>query len=290
MDWIIGIQRAIDYVEEHIAEEIDYEEAAKRAYSSSFHFQRTFAIICGFTLGEYIRNRRLSLAGEELIDGKSKVIDVALKYGYETPESFSRAFARFHGVPPSRAGKGAVLKSFSRLFVKLILSGGTTMNYRIERAEAFDLLVKRRRFPKNQELTTAEITGFWGECTADGTIGRLARHAREGIFGKSILGVSFEAEGTDSEFPYGIGVVCGGNADEEEAGLSVVGIPAHTYAVFECKGKMPEAFQKVCRYICTEFFPTSEYAPCGLEFEVYPSADVANPDYTCEIWVAVVKK
>ena len=103
MDWIQGVQRAVDYVEAHITEPIDYEEAAKQAYSSSFHFQRVFSILCGFTLGDYIRMRRLSLAGNELASSGIRVIDAALKYGYDTPESFSRAFTRFHGVTPSQA-------------------------------------------------------------------------------------------------------------------------------------------------------------------------------------------
>ncbi len=148
MDWITGIQKAIDYVEAHITEPIDYEEAAKRAYSSSFHFQRVFSILCGFTLGEYIRWRRLSLAGSELLQSNEKIIDLAMKYGYDTPESFSRAFTRFHGIAPSQAkNNSAVLKSFSRLSVKLILNGGNTMDYRIETKEAFKLIMKRKRFP-----------------------------------------------------------------------------------------------------------------------------------------------
>lgn len=89
MNWIQGIQRAIDYVEANITEEIDFEEVAKQAYSSSFHFQRVFGILCGFSLGDYIRMRRLSLAGEELSKGNAKIIDIAMKYGYDTPESFS---------------------------------------------------------------------------------------------------------------------------------------------------------------------------------------------------------
>ena len=140
MDWITGIQRAIDYVEAHLTEPIDYEEVAKRAYSSSFHFQRIFSIMCGFTLGEYIRARRLSLAGSALAGGEGKVIDIAMKYGYETPESFSRAFTRFHGISPSKAkANGAALKSYSRLSVKLILSGGNAMDYRIEKRTHLNL-------------------------------------------------------------------------------------------------------------------------------------------------------
>ena len=102
MDWIQGIQRAIDYVEENITKDIDFEEADKRAYSSPFHFQRIFSILCGLSLGDYIRMRRLSLAGEEPSRGSAKIIDIALKYGYDTPESFSRAFTRFHGIAPER--------------------------------------------------------------------------------------------------------------------------------------------------------------------------------------------
>ena len=119
MDWIKGIQRAVDYVEAHMTEPIDYEEAAKQGYSSSFHFQRVFRILCGFTLGEYIRMWRLSLAGKELASSDVRVIEAALKYGYDSPESFSRAFTRFHGVSPSQAKrKGAGLKFVSPFTVK----------------------------------------------------------------------------------------------------------------------------------------------------------------------------
>lgn len=120
MNWTTGIQRAIDYVEAHLTDEIDYEAVAKEAASSSFHFQRVFGIICGFTLGDYIRMRRLTLAADELMRTGDKVIDVALKYGYDSPESFSRAFTRFHGVTPSQARSGSAVRSFSRLSVKLI--------------------------------------------------------------------------------------------------------------------------------------------------------------------------
>ena len=113
MDWIQGIQRAIDYVEANITQKIDFEEVAKQAYSSSFHFQRVFGILCGFSLGDYIRMRRLSLAGEELSKGYVRIIDIAMKYGCDTPESFSRAFTRFHGISPSEAKLGGNVKKFT---------------------------------------------------------------------------------------------------------------------------------------------------------------------------------
>ena len=106
MDWITGIQRAFDYTEAHLTQETDYEAVAKAACSSVFHFQRMFTMLCGFTLGEYIRMRRLSLAAEDLMQSGDKVIDIAYKYGYDTPESFSRAFTRFHGVSPTGAPHG----------------------------------------------------------------------------------------------------------------------------------------------------------------------------------------
>ena len=157
MNWITGIQRALDYVEAHLMESVDYEEAAKQAYSSSFHFQRVFSILCGFTLGDYIRMRRLTLAGSELASSDIRVIDAALKYGYDTPESFSRAFTRFHGVPPSQAKHGAALKAFSPLSVKLTLDGGSTMDYRIETVEAFRLICRKKQIPSRAELTEAVI-------------------------------------------------------------------------------------------------------------------------------------
>ncbi len=134
MDWIIGLQKAIDYIEDNLTETIDYETVAAQSFSSSYHFQRVFSILCGFTIGEYIRNRRLSLAGTELATSDAKVIDVALKYGYESPDSFAKAFQRFHGILPSQArNNGSMLKSYSHLVPKFSLEGGKLMNYRIEK-------------------------------------------------------------------------------------------------------------------------------------------------------------
>ena len=125
MDWVTGIQKAIDYVEAHLSETIDYEKVAAESFSSSYYFQRVFSLLCGYTLGEYIRLRRLSLAGAELSNGKEKVIDIALKYGYDSPDSFAKAFQKFHGITPSQARvDGKTLKSFSRLSMKISLEGG----------------------------------------------------------------------------------------------------------------------------------------------------------------------
>lgn len=292
MDWIQGIQRAIDYVEVHITEPIDYEEVAKQACSSSFHFQRVFAILCGFTLGDYIRMRRLSLAGNELRSSGIRVIDAALKYGYDTPESFSRAFTRFHGITPSQAKRGgALLKVFFPLSVKLSLEGGTTMDYRIEKEEAFKIVCRKKQTSGKKELTVQEISDFWRQCNEDQTIPTLCSYIQEdNMFRDCIVGVSFGNDATEAEFPYAIGVRYNGMPIINED-LTVEEIPAHTYVVFPCVGSMPEAFNRLYERIYSEFFPASDYEPCGgADFETYPSADIYDPNYRCEIWVAVEKK
>jgi AraC family transcriptional regulator len=291
MDWIAGLQNAIDFIEDNLTNEIDYTEIANQAYSSAYHFQRVFSILCGYTLGEYIRNRRLSLAGSELACSDIKVIDAALKYGYDSPESFGRAFARFHGVTPSQAkADGTNLKSFSRLSVKLILDGGNIMNYRIEKKEAFNVIVKSRYFSTDMEVSKKRIPEFWESCRKDGTIPVLCGYMKEGnALGDAVAGICFENAVKDNEFQYAIGVAYNGGDIAE--GLSVEMIPAHTWAIFECVGAMPTALQELLHWIYSEFFPTSEYQPCGgLDFEVYPDGDIHSSEYKCAIWISVDKK
>ncbi len=292
MEWVTGIQRAIDYVEAHLTEEIDYEAVAKEACSSVFHFQRVFGIMCGFSLGDYIRMRRLSQAAAELLQTGSRVIDVALKYGYETPEGFTRAFARFHGITPTEARRSGNVKSFSRLSVKLILTGGSIMDYRIENLDAFSVLCRRRNVKKMEGGgATEEISAFWTECAADGSTQEILRNFPQEPRLKGLLGICFSEEMKASEFPYGIGVEYDGRPVGRE-GLEIVEIPANTYAVFTCRGKMPEAFVETYHKIVSEFFPQNgryEYGQ-GIELEVYPSDQVSDPNYTCEIWVAVKEK
>lgn len=290
MDWITGIQQALDYVEEHLTDEIEYEVVANKAYSSSFHFQRMFGMLVGYTLGDYIRMRRLSLAADELYKSDDKIINIALKYGYDTPESFSRAFTRFHGITPTKARQGGRIKSFSRLSVKLILDGGNLMDYRIEKRDTFKIVCKKKQVNKPQgDTATADISAFWNEVNSDGTMQKVCKYAD---FSKlqGVLGICFSSELANNGFPYGIGAEYNGKPLEDD--FDIVEIPAYTYAVFQCKGIMPDAFKDTYKKICSEFFPQSntyEYGD-GIEFEVYPSDDVQNPNYSCEIWIAVNEK
>lgn len=292
MDWITAIQKSIDYIEDHITEEIDYEKIAKLVYSSPFHFQRIFRILCGFSLGDYIRMRRLSLAASDIIKNNDKITDIALKYGYDSLESFTRAFTKFHNATPTKVRSSHSIKSFSRLSVKVIISGGNTMDYRIEKLNSFKVACKRQKVNKPGEVETAiDIKNFWKNCTTDGTIAKVLKLMPKEPKLKGLLGICFSSQLEGSKFPYGIGVEYNGIEVKDED-IEIVDIPENTYAVFTCKGKMPEAFENTYHKIATEFFPQNTnygYAN-SVEFEVYPSKDISDPNYTCEIWVAVKEK
>ena len=289
MDWTIGIQSAIDYIEEHLTEEIDYDDIAKKAVCSSFYFQRIFGILCGISLGDYIRNRRLTLAGNELCASDDKVIDIALKYGYDSPESFTRAFSRFHGVTPSEARKdGSKLKSFSRISVKITLSGGSVMNYKIIEKEAFDIIEKVETHSVENDANAKSIPDFWTRSHNDGTVKTLLDITNDKQF---IFGVCYGNLPENAKtFDYSIAVACSEDAVVPK-GFRKNTIPARTWAVFECKGAMPDAIQDLWHKIVSEFFPTSSYEPTyEMDIEAYRDGDMSDPNYQSEIWIPVVKK
>ena len=160
--WIEGLQHSIDFIEEHLTDPLDIEEIAGKAALSPFYYQRIFGALCGMTVGEYIRARRMSQAAQELARTGAKVIDVALKYGYDSPDSFTKAFLRFHGVSPSMAREpGASLRSFAPLHIKISLEGGSMMDYRIVEKAPFTIVGVKRPF--NSDTSYQEIPKFWDE-------------------------------------------------------------------------------------------------------------------------------
>ena len=281
MDWLTGIQNAINYIEEHLTEEINYDEVAKKAACSSFYFQRIFGILCGITLGDYIRNRRLTLAGNELSATKKKVNDIALKYGYESHESFTRAF--------SDAKKdGSKLKSFSRLSVKIILNGGNIMNYKIIEKDAFDIIEKVEAHTVENSENAKSIPDFWTRSHNDGTIKKLfdTTNDRTYIFGICYGNLPKNAK----TFDYSIAAKCDKNTVVPK-GFRKSTIPARTWAIFKCKGPMPNAIQDMWHKIVSEFFPSSGYQPTyEMDIEAYTEGNMGSPDYRSEIWVPVIKK
>lgn len=289
MEWITGIQRAINYVEDHITEELDYADIAKEAACSNFYFQRMFSLLCGFSLGEYIRNRRLTLAGSELSSTGTKVIDVALKYGYESPESFTRAFVKFHGITPSEAKKdGSMLRSFSRLSVQIILKGGTIMDYKVVEKEAFKIIEKVETHSAVDSANLNTLPDFWDRSRRNGTLEKLLEIGNDKTY---LFGVCYGNESTDNEtFDYSIAIACDEDCEVPE-GYRMSEIPARTWVVFECVGAMPLAIQELWRKICAEFFPTSDYQPTyEMDIEAYTDGDMSSPDYRSEIWVPVKKQ
>ena len=289
MDWIVGMQNAINYIEEHLTEEIDFDKAAAEAACSSFYFQRIFGILCDIPLSEYIRNRRLSLAGNELNASDAKVIDIALKYGYESPESFTRAFSKFHGITPSEAKKnGSKLKSFSRLSVKITLSGGSVMDYKIVEKEAFEIIEKAESHSVENEINAKSIPDFWARSHGDGTVKALFENTTDSSL---IFGVCY---GNNSEnaktFEYSIGAVYSKETAVPK-GFRKNTIPARTWAIFECKGAMPNAMQDMWHKITSEFFPTSGYQPTyEMDIEAYTAGDMNDENYRSEIWIPIIKK
>lgn len=269
--WAEGIQNAVRYIEDNLTEELQIEDIAAKAYVSAFHFQRIFNVLCGFTVGEYIRCRRLAAAGEELTRSDTRIIDVALKFGYDSPDSFTRAFTKFHGITPSAAKEhGAELKAFAPLRIKLTLEGGTTMEYRIVEKEAFTIMGRSRTF--NVETSYAEIPKFWQEHFQTGG-GEIVK----GMFGACMDsdGKNFEYLIADMYFPW----------NDIPDGYTTKIIPAGTWAVFPYSGECPKALQDVNTKIWNEWLPNCrEYKLFGnYNIEFYFAEDRG------EIWIPVKK-
>ena len=175
MEWIERLNEAINYIEEHLADEIDYEELAKIAGCSTYHFQRMFAYMANVSLSEYIRRRKMSLAAVDLQGGDAKIIDVALKYGYSSPTAFNRAFQTIHGIAPSLVrSQGVSVKSFPPMTFKITVKGVEEMNYRIEKKEAFRIVGVSRPLYKEIEKNFAIVPKMWQDAAVDGTIPKLA--------------------------------------------------------------------------------------------------------------------
>lgn len=285
MAWVESLQKAINYMEEHLLEDLTIEDIAKQANASSFHFQRTFLILTDISVGEYLRRRRLTLAAQELSRTDSKIIDLAYKYGYDTPEAFSKAFRKQHGVTPREARKGmGRLQSYNRLVIQVSLKGAEPMKYRIVEKEAFQVVGVKREYSCANGENLKGIPKFWEDVHQNGTNEWLAQLNNGPI--KGVLGVCVDQSGRQSnEIDYWIAAAYDGNVPE---GLESLEIPASKWAVFEVHGAMPDAMQKVWKQIFSEWFPSSGFKPAGTpELEVYSDGNPNDPNYYSEIWIPV---
>ncbi len=281
MEWVKRLNQSMEYIEEHLADEINVEKLARIACCSTYHYQRMFTYMAGITLAEYIRRRRMSLAAVDLQDGKEKIIDIAGKYGYSSPTAFNRAFQAFHGIAPSAVrGEGVSVKSFSPIVFSIALKGAAEMNYRMETKEAFRIVGVSAPLHHEIENNFAVVPGMWQNAGMDGTLQKLA--GMMDTEPKGLLGVS--ACNDEEEWKYFIAVASTMPKGEFEEYI----IPASTWAVFSGTGTN-RSIQELEQRIITEWLPTSGYEYANApDIEVYLNPDPQNAQY--EVWIPVVKK
>lgn len=286
MGWVESLQHAIDYMEAHMEEPVTIEEIAKEANSSVFHFQRTFAILTDCSVAEYLRRRRLTLAAQELSATDQKIIDIAYKYGYDTPEAFSKAFRRQHGVTPSDARKNlGELQSFNRLAIQVNLKGALPMKYRIVEKESFQAIGVKREFSLQGGENLSGIPEMWMEMNQDGMSEKIANLQDGAINGLLGICANFE-DGTTMDY-----WIAAESAQPVPEGFQQVEIPASKWGVFEVHGAMPDAMPKVWKQIFSEWFPSNQYENAGTaELEVYPAGDAYSDEYVSEIWIPLKRK
>lgn len=290
MDSLRRLNEAIGYIEENLLEDIDFKEVARIAYCSEYHFQRMFSYLAGVSLSEYIRRRRLSLAAFELMNSKVRILDIAIKYGYSSPDSFTRAFQSLHGITPSEARSGGhSLKAFPRMTFQLSIKGASEMNYRIVEKENFNLVGIKKRVPIIFNGVNPEIAAMWQSLDMEKII-MLKQLSNVEPIGLLSASTNF-SEGRmeeKGELDHYIGVATTMECPE---GLSKLDVSALTWAVFEVVGPFPETLQNVWGRIYSEWFPSSNYQlAVGPEMLWNEHKDVTSPTFRSEIWVPVSSK
>ncbi|AYV70453.1 AraC family transcriptional regulator [Bacillus sp. PK3-056] len=290
MDLLKNMNDAMGYIEENLTNEIDFKIVARIAHCSEYHFKRMFSFLAGITLSEYIRRRRLSLAAFELTNSILKIIDIAVKYGYNSPDSFTRAFQNFHGVTPSEArNNGQQLKAFPPMTFQLSIRGGNEMNYRIEQKKAFNIVGMMKRVPIIFEGENPEITAMWKSLTMEkiDQLKKLSNVEPKGMIQASINFSDGRME-EKGELDQYIGVA---TTEECPENFSKLEVPALTWAIFESTGAFPSTLQETWGRIFSEWFPSSNYQVTeGPEILSIKTKDLTSPFVKSEIWIPVLKK
>ena len=297
MEWITCIKSAISYMENHLLDIQGPEEVADSVHISSMYLQRGFQIMTGYSIGEYIRNRKLYNAALELVKSENKIIDIAYKYGYETPESFTKAFTRFHGATPSEVRKNrSLVKTFHPLRVNIVIQGGESMDFTVEKMAGFKVIGFSREFSFDNSYE--DIPNFWDEICRQYEATLFAGNApanetEQAIHDNRIgeFGICIDDIGKDGKFRYMIaGRYMGGNVP---AGMELYELPDSEWAKFKCIGAMPESMQTVNTQIWNEWLPgNTEYELAGkYNIEWYSaSGNMQDADYQSAIWIPVKRK
>ncbi len=297
MEWITSLKAAIGYMEENILCDIGVCEVAEEVHMSPYYFQKGFQILTGYSVGEYLRNRRLYLAAIDIQKNDNKIIDIAYKYGYDTPESFTKAFSRFHGATPIAVRKNKVLiKTFLPLKISISIQGGDKMNYTVEKMTGFKVVGFEREF--SFETAYAEIPKFWDEICCkyaqNISMGKTPANAYEkAVFENRIgtYGVCIDDIGKEGKFRY---MIAGEYVSGEVLdGMTTYVIPEAEWVKFECVGSMPDSLQSLNTVIFKEWLPGNDEFEIagGLNIEWYSSeGNPKDADYESGIWFPVKRK
>jgi len=284
------MNKALAYIEEHLEDKIAYSEIAKIACCSEYHFKRMFSFLAGLGLSEYIRRRRLTLAALDLKDSDLRIIDIAVKYRYESADSFARAFQAMHGILPSEArDEQQQIKAYPRMTFRLSIEGGCEMNYRIVVKEPFYIVGFKKRVPIIFNGVNPEIAKMYELLTPEiiRDLKALSNIEPSGMISASTNFSEGRMEEA-GELDHYIGVA---TLNNETAQLDKLQIAAGTWAVFESIGPFPDTLQDVWGRIYSEWFPSSGYEALeGPEILWNESKDMSNPKYRSEIWIPVCKK
>ncbi len=289
IDRIQSLNSAITYIEGHLDSEVDYNEVARIACCSVHHFQRIFSYIAEIPLSEYIRRRRLTLAAFELQDSRVKVIDTAIKFGYESPEAFARAFKNMHGIAPSAVKEsGFRLKAYPCVAFHISIKGETAMEYKIEKKAGFEIFGVATEISTVDNQNFTSVPKFWKLCRTDGTMTKIRRAAHLDD-NTPLHAAMFNC--TDTSYSYLIGYFI--SNIEVPKDFITLNVPASTWAIFRTEElSMIEAAQQAAamwKRIFTEWFATSDYLLANApELEVHYSK--GNGKYITEIWIPVSKK
>lgn len=286
MEWNEKLQLIIDYIENHLQrkeEPVDYEEIAEIAECSFGFFQKVFSYMNGISLAEYIRSRKLTLAGYDLKSTDLNVIDISYKYGYDSPTSFSKAFRSFHGVSPREArDPGVILK----VTPKMQIAGQQKYAWKIEQKDGFRLIGKSISISCKDNMHFQKIPEFWNACQRDGIFSKLI--ALDTASPKGLFGLFGAYDEQSDEIAYSI---MAASDQKLPQGFTERYIPGVTWAVFNCIGAVPQAIQQGWQFLNEEWLVKYPFlhAQCP-ELEWYSDGNAYAADYLSQIWIPITEE